>query len=903
MSISRRALFGKLGALLFRSIESATTLCKLRGNPYVELVHWLHQLLQLPDSDLHRIVRHAGIEREALERDLARALGALPSGASSLSDFSHHIELAIEHAWVLTSLEFGERRIRGAWLMAALLGTPELRRLLLSISPTFNRIPADDAGSTLRQWIEGSPEAADAPYDDSDFSSAVPGEASSAVANASGGASFEQYCQDLTARASAGEIDPVVGRELEIRTMIDVLLRRRQNNPLLTGEAGVGKTAVVEGLALAISEGHVPPQLADVRLMALDVGALLAGASMKGEFEARLKSVLESAAKSPVPIVLFVDEIHTLVGAGGQAGTGDAANLLKPALARGTIRTIGATTWSEYKRHIEKDPALTRRFQVLQISEPEESKAIEMVRGLARAFAGHHRVIVRDEAIRAAVVLSHRYIPSRQLPDKAISLLDTACARVSLSQHTAPRELEDIRQRLAAARVELELLELESRIGLDVSKLVSTVHARIDTLATDEHEIEARWQAQAAAAQALSSAREAAIANACEGEGEPLEDSARETLHSLEQALRELQVDSTLVFPEVDESVVAEVVSDWTGIPAGRMVKDEIAAVRSLPATLANRVIGQSAALQQICERVQTARAGLADPKKPLGVFLLAGPSGVGKTETALALAEALYGGEQNLITINMSEYQEAHTVSGLKGAPPGYVGYGEGGVLTEAVRRRPYSVVLLDEIEKAHRDVHEIFFQVFDKGYMEDGDGRFIDFRNTTILLTSNAGSELTASLCADASLSPTQDALRAALAPELLKTFPAAFMGRVEVAPYRPLASGTLAGIVSLHLKRLVRRMAENREIALTFSQRVVDYIVSRCLVEETGARVLIGFIEQHILPRLSGLWLDALAAKRTLTSIEIDVADAAAMPAQALVFTTQPEVPYHAPVDPSH
>ncbi|WP_322047519.1 type VI secretion system ATPase TssH [Paraburkholderia sp. J67] len=897
MAIPRRALFGKLGVTLYRSIESAAAFCKLRGNRFIELSHWFNQLLQLPDSDLHRILRHAGIDRDVLERDIVRALATLPAGTSSMCDFSSDVEQAIERAWVTTSLEFGERRIRSAWLLAALLDAPELRRVLLALSPAFGRIPTGDQANSLVSWIEGSPESAELPYDNSDFSAASPGEASQAVAGTAGGGSFEQYCQDLTARARAGQIDPVVGREHEIRTMIDILLRRRQNDPLLTGEAGVGKTAVVEGLALAIAKGDVPPQLAQVRLMTLDVGALLAGASMKGEFEKRLKDLLESAAKSDVPIVLFIDEIHTLVGAGGQAGTGDAANLLKPALARGTIRTIGATTWSEYKRHIEKDPALTRRFQVLQIAEPEETKAIDMVRGLTATFSGHHRVIVRDEAIRAAVTLSHRYIPSRQLPDKAISLLDTACARVALSQHTAPRELQDVRQRLAAARVERELLGREAQIGLHTSPAVGAVQARIDVLTTEETAIETCWQEQLAASRALISAREAAI----ERRGSDDNTISQEMLYTLEQKLRELQGENPMVFPEVNEAIVAAIVSDWTGIPAGRMVKDEIAAVRALPATLEARVVGQTGALLQICERVQTARAGLADPKKPLGVFLLAGPSGVGKTETALALAEALYGGEQNLITINMSEYQEAHTVSGLKGAPPGYVGYGEGGVLTEAVRRRPYSVVLLDEIEKAHHDVHEVFFQVFDKGYMEDGDGRFIDFRNTTILLTSNAGSELVTSLCADEALSPDQDGLRSALAPELLKTFPAAFLGRVSVVPYRPLARGTLAGIVRLHLERLVRRMAENQEVVLTYSEGVVDYVVSRCLVEETGARVLIGFIEQHILPRLSGLWLDALAARQALKTIAVDVADQTAAPLQALTFTAQLEPVSHATADP--
>jgi type VI secretion system protein VasG len=885
MTISRQALFGKLGVQLYRSIESATQFCKLRGNPYVELVHWLHQILQQPDSDLHRVVRRAGIDHDALDRDFASALAALPAGASSISDFSWHVETAIERAWVLATLSHGDRRVRGAWLVAALVATPELRRVLLSISPAFGKIPVDGLDDKLPAWIDGSPEAADAPYDHSDFSMATPGEASGAMPVASKASSLDQYCTDLTARARAGEIDPVIGRELEIRTMIDVLLRRRQNNPLVTGEAGVGKTAVVEGLAHAIASGNVPPKLADVRLLSLDVGALLAGASMKGEFESRLKGLLEAAAKSPAPVILFVDEIHTLIGAGGQAGTGDAANLLKPALARGTIRTIGATTWAEYKRHIEKDPALTRRFQLLQIAEPSEAAAVDMVRGLVQTFSLHHGVVVLDEAIRAAVTLSHRYIPSRQLPDKAISLLDTACARVALSQHAAPRELDDARRRLAAARVEETLLVQEARIGLDAGKALADVQARIDTLVTEEAAVERRWRAQAAAAQALLTAREAIGPD--DGEAPRDQTAALPKLRELERALADLQGDMPLVFPEADEAIVAEIVSDWTGIPVGRMVTDEVVAVRMLPDRLEARVIGQTDALRQIGERVQTARAGLTDPKKPLGVFLLAGPSGVGKTETALALAEALYGGEQSLITINMSEYQEAHTVSGLKGAPPGYVGYGEGGVLTEAVRRRPYSVVLLDEIEKAHRDVHEMFFQVFDKGYMEDGDGRYIDFRNTTILLTSNVGSELSMSLCADPSLAPDMDGLREALAPELLKVFPAAFLGRVTVVPYRPLADSALVSIVRLHLGRVVKRMADGHDIALTYDDTVVDYIVGRCLVQETGARVLIGFIEQHVLPQLSTLWLDAFASKQTLSRIAIGVIDPSRAPPQAFAF----------------
>jgi type VI secretion system protein VasG len=874
MGISRHALFGKLDGTLFRSVESATAFCKLRGNPYVELVHWLHQLIQVSDSDLHRILRHCDIDLAGLERDMARALAALPAGASSISDFSHHIETAIERAWVIATLSFNDQRVRGAWLLAALVSTPELRRVLLSISAAFQKIPVEGLSDVLPTWIDGSPEAADTPYDGTDLSPAMPGEAANALPSSTKRKPLEQFCTDLTARARDGGIDPVVGRELDIRTMIDVLLRRRQNNPLLTGEAGVGKTAVVEGLALAIANGIVPPKLAEVRLLSVDVGALLAGASMKGEFEARLKGVLEAAANSPAPVILFVDEVHTLVGAGGQAGTGDAANLLKPALARGTVRMIGATTWSEYKRHIEKDPALVRRFQVLQVMEPEEAAAIDMVRGVAGTFAAHHGVEIRDEAIRAAVTLSHRYIPSRQLPDKAISLLDTACARVALSQHAPPGELQDVQHRLQVAEVEQSLLHREARIGLDAGTALSKVKARIDALTVEAREVETRWRAQMEAARALLHARGSALDRV--DETALAEATPADSLRELEHALAARQQDVPLVFTEVSEAIVAAIVSDWTGIPAGRMLTDELTAVLALPATLSQRVIGQQAALWQICERIQTARAGLTDPHKPIGVFLLAGPSGVGKTETALALAEALYGGEQNLITLNMSEYQEAHTVSGLKGAPPGYVGYGEGGVLTEAVRRRPYSVVLLDEIEKAHPDIHEMFFQVFDKGYMEDGDGRYIDFRNTTILLTSNLGAELTAGLCADPMFASDTAGLRSALMPALLDAFPAAFIGRLSVVPYLPLARETLADIVRLHLKRVVGRMAAHHAITLGFSEPVVDHIVGRCFVQETGARALIGFIEQHVLPRLSALWLDALSDKTPLVSIEIDVAN---------------------------
>ncbi|AJG18134.1 type VI secretion system ATPase TssH [Cupriavidus basilensis] len=875
MEISRQALFGRLNPTLFKAIESATAFCKLRGNPYVELVHWLHQLLQAPDGDLQRILRHAGADLPALEADLTRALGLLPAGATSISDFSFQIESAMERAWVYATLAFADDHVRGAYLLSALLKTPELRRTMLSISNQFAKVRADDLGEAVSALVAQSPESREAAYDGSGLAPATPGEASGAMApTGSGKSALGQYCRDLTEEARAGRLDPVIGREHEIRTMTDILLRRRQNNPLLTGEAGVGKTAVIEGLAQAIAAGTVPPSLKDVRLLSLDVGALLAGASMKGEFEARLKGVLEEAARSEKPVILFVDEVHTLVGAGGQAGTGDAANLLKPALARGALRTIGATTWSEYKRHIEKDPALTRRFQVLQVMEPEEAKAVAMVRGLVATFEAHHQVFIRDEAVRAAVKLSHRYIPSRQLPDKAISLLDTACARVALSLHAPPAQVEHLRQQLAAADAERALLAREAGFGkADVAR-TAVARARREQIDADLAQAEARWERERSLASDLVARRQAlvqppAIEPAITAQVQP-------SLAELEADLCAAQGDAPLVYTEVDEAVVAAIVADWTGIPVGRMVADEVATVMRLPQTLGTRVVGQDHALAQLGERVQTARAQLTDPCKPVGVFLLAGPSGVGKTETALALADALYGGEQNLITINLSEFQEPHTVSTLKGAPPGYVGYGEGGVLTEAVRRRPYSVVLLDEVEKAHSDVHEVFYQVFDKGYMEDGEGRHIDFRNTILLLTSNAGSDLLAHLCEDPARMPEPAALRDALMPELRKVFPAAFLGRLVIVPYLPLAAEHLGRIVRLHLGRVVARMHDQHGIALTYGDAVVGFIVARCPAGETGARRLISFIEQVVQPQLARLWLSAISEKRQLAAIDIRLAE---------------------------
>ncbi|HDT0116408.1 TPA: type VI secretion system ATPase TssH [Escherichia coli] len=862
--VSRSALYGKLTKSLFSSLESATTFCKLRANPYVELTHWLHQLILQPENDIHNVLRHYQITSADVETALIQQLNILPAGASVINDFSHHIDLSVEKAWMLASIRFGDQKIRSGWLLLAWLTTPELYRVLKNICAPLAGLPVDELLDILPSLITSSPELTEMPYDGSDLNSAVPWEASQVFAGESTGSksALAKYCQDMTALAREGNIDPVTGREHEIRTMTDILLRRRQNNPLLTGEAGVGKTAVVEGFALAIAGGEVPPSLRNVRLLSLDVGALLAGASMKGEFESRLKALLEEAARSPQPVILFVDEVHTLVGAGGTSGTGDAANLLKPALARGTLRTIGATTWSEYKRHIEKDPALTRRFQVLQVAEPEEVAAVEMVRGLVTTLEKHHDVLILDEAVRAAVQLSHRYIPARQLPDKAISLLDTAAARVALSLHTSPARVQYLRQQLNAAELEQELLLKQEKMGIH-SERGDVLAARITSLNADLSDTEARWQQELELVHRLQEQRAAEP-----GERDEI------TLQQAETALRGWQGENPVVYPEVSATVVAEIVSDWTGIPTGRMVKDEASQILELPTRLAQRVTGQMDALAQIGERIQTARAGLGDPRKPVGVFLLAGPSGVGKTETALALAESIYGGEQNLITINMSEFQESHTVSTLKGAPPGYVGYGEGGVLTEAVRRHPCSVVLLDEIEKAHHDVHELFYQVFDKGAMEDGEGVHIDFKNTTLLLTTNAGAELISQLCEDPALMPDLAGLKEALMPELRKHFPAAFLGRVTVIPYLPLDETARGVIARLHLGRLMDRMAEQHGVSLVYGDELITHIVSRCPMHETGARLLIGYIEQHILPQLSRYWLQAMTEKTAITQIRIRV-----------------------------
>ncbi len=859
--------------------------CKMRQNSHVELQHWLHQILEQQSSDLHSIIRVFDLDAGKIAAQLTKSLDALPRGASSVSGVSLQIDDLIKYAWTWATLCFGDSRVRTGYLMVAALKQPDIRVVLTDISQELARVSADRLIDEFRSIAAGSPEGS-VPTDgtqlaDGQASGSGGGDMAPAAMGKQEG--LARFTVDLTERARSGKLDPVVGRDDEIRQMVDILMRRRQNNPILTGEAGVGKTAVVEGFARRIASGDVPPSLKGVSLRALDLGLLQAGASMKGEFEQRLRQVIDEVQASTTPIILFVDEVHTLVGAGGAAGTGDAANLLKPALARGTLRTIGATTWSEYKKYIEKDPALTRRFQTVKIEEPEEPKALLMMRGVVSVMEQHHRVQILDEALEAAVKLSHRYIPDRQLPDKSISLLDTACARVAVSHHATPAAVEDSQRRIEASKIELDIIGRERAIGIDVTEREQKAQAALTKETARLAVLTAAWQREKGLVDEILAIRaklrdatgraDASTATPSLAMSAAEQDAARARLKTLQAELTTAQGDNPLVLPSVDEQAVASVVADWTGIPVGRMVKDEIGAVLTLAKTLGERVIGQDHGLEMIAKRVQTARAGLENPNKPLGVFMLAGPSGVGKTETALTLAEALYGGEQNLITINMSEFQEAHTVSTLKGAPPGYVGYGEGGVLTEAVRRKPYSVVLLDEVEKAHADVHEIFFQVFDKGMMEDGEGRLIDFKNTMIILTTNVGTDLIMGMCKDPELMPDPEGIAKALRAPMLKVFPAALLGRIVTIPYYPLSDDMMKRIIRLQLDRVVRRMASGQGIELTYTPSVVDQIAARCQEPESGGRVIDAILTNSLLPSISRELLDRLSKGAKISRIALD------------------------------
>jgi type VI secretion system protein VasG len=894
--ISLEAVAGKLNRVGYEAFFKALRQAKGAGNRNVELAHWLAHILQSERTDISLTADRFKLDRGKLMTDVTAVVNGFRKNETEMPAVSNTVMDLLDRGWHYATLFFGETQIRTGHILVGALQSRELARSFTNVSPEFAKVSVDLLTNEYRKIWAGSEEDNLRPMDGSGLVAAdTPGAQHAAAPK--GTTALDRFSQDLTLKAKSGDMDPILGRDEEIRQVIDVLMRRRQNNPILTGEAGVGKTAVVEGFAQRIAAGDVPPPLRSVRLCALDVGLMQAGASMKGEFEQRLRSVIDEVQQSPTPIILFIDEAHTLIGAGGSAGTGDAANLLKPALARGTLRTIAATTWSEYRQYIEKDPALTRRFQPIHIGEPDVAKCSDMLRGILGPMEKHHKVRISDAAIVAAVNLSHRYIPARQLPDKAVSLLDTASARVAISQSAVPAMIEDTSAAIAAREKEKAVLVSDSDLGAQEQEPIAAIERDIAALKEKLAGLEAEWASEQKLVTEIRSLRDilnpsqkvdgrgtpqaktergASVVNA---ERPPLPDGVdkeqvRKELREKFATLEARDPKKRMIYAHVDEQVVASVVSDWTGIPVGRMVKDEIENVLRLPEILNRRVVGQSHGLSMIARRIETSRARLDNPNKPIGVFMLCGPSGVGKTETALALAEALYGGEQNMITINMSEFQEAHTVSSLKGAPPGYVGYGEGGRLTEAVRRRPYSVILLDEVEKAHPDVHEIFFQVFDKGFMDDGNGRRIDFKNTLIILTTNVGTNLIMGLSADPKYREDSDALAQALRPELLKVFPAALLGRIVSIPYYPLSDKMLGGIVRLQLDRIGRRIRDNHAASFVYDQAVVDHIVSMCNDPDSGGRMIDNIITNTLLPALSREFLKRSLAKETLKEAKMTI-----------------------------
>jgi type VI secretion system protein VasG len=852
--VNLKSLFAKLNDTSRTATESAAALCLSEHHYDVEIEHLLLQLLDAHDNDLPAILRHYDVVPERLQAQLVTALGTFKKGNARTPALSPHLTRLIEQAWVLASIEFGQAQIRTGHLLQALLDDDELRRVVIAGAAELEKINADDLRVNLNALVEGSAESALA-KSPSDIASTVKGNGKTPA--------LDQYTINLTQSAREGRIDPVLGREFEVRQMVDILTRRRQNNPILTGEAGVGKTAVVEGLALRIIQGDVPSVLKGVAIHTLDLGLLQAGAGVKGEFENRLKSVIEETKRSLHPIILFIDEAHTLIGSGGQAGQNDAANLLKPALARGELRTIAATTWAEYKKYFEKDAALARRFQVVKVEEPDEDKAIHMLRGLLAKMQEHHKVTVMDEALVQAVRLSNRYITGRQLPDKAVSVLDTACARVALGQSAQPGPLEDCKRQIDNLQAEISVLQQEAAKGSDHARRLATLDTELLSEQQTRDALEQQWQRELQLVEQLG-----ALSHP---ENQPAD--ARE-MAAVRAELASVQGEQPLVHALVDGGTIGEVISGWTGIPLGKMLRDEIDTVQRLPALLGERVLGQDHALHEIGKRIKISRARMEDPNKPIGVFLLLGPSGVGKTETALALADTLYGGERNLITINMSEYQEAHTVSSLKGSPPGYVGYGEGGVLTEAVRRKPYSVVLLDEVEKAHPDVLELFFQVFDKGVLDDGEGREINFRNTVIILTSNTGTERIMQWCLNAQPQPTPEEIVEGLRDELNQVFKPAFLGRLTIVPYYPVKDAILERIVALKLARIRQRFERNHQAVLNYDEALIKAIASRCTEVDSGARNIDNILSQTLMPELAQRVLERMAQDKPIQSLNIEL-----------------------------
>jgi type VI secretion system protein VasG len=883
MGLDTGALIKKLNKTCLDALQAGAGLCLSRTNHSVEVEHWLFKLSEAADADLSRIFRHFEVDPSRLQADLTRAIDRFKTGHARTPALSTTVEDLLREAWLVSSIQFQSPSIRSGCLLLAFLADEKLSRIARDASRELSKVQVESLWKDLMSLVRGSAEDRESPPAGRSGAPSAAGEPGDGAPSST--PALDQYTVNLTEKARKGEIDPVIGRDAEVRQMVDILIRRRQNNPILTGEAGVGKTAVVEGFALRVARGDVPEALRTVAVRTLDLALLQAGAGVKGEFENRLKQVIAEVKASPTPIILFIDEAHTLIGAGGAAGQGDAANLLKPALARGELRTIAATTWAEYKKYFEKDAALARRFQVIKIEEPAEERAIIMMRGITGMLEAHHGVRILDEAVEASVRLSARYIPGRQLPDKSVSLLDTACARVAIGQNAIPPAIEDVRREIDHLGIEIGILEREGATGGRHEERLSEKRAALAAAQGRKADLEARWEKEGAIVDRVRAlrgeleARHAAHATPSTGDGqtdpaETAEDALRAELQAGTDELRAVQGDAPLMQVCVDAQAIAEVVAGWTGIPVGKMLADEIQAVLDLSKRLQERVIGQSHALDAIGQRIRTSRANLTDPRRPIGVFLLVGPSGVGKTETALALADLLYGGERNLITINMSEYQEPHSVSGLKGSPPGYVGYGEGGVLTEAVRRRPYSVVLLDEVEKAHPDVLELFFQVFDKGILEDGEGREIDFRNTVILLTSNVGSDTLIHLCSDPEKIPGPPELSEAIRPEHLRAFPAALLGRMISVTYYPIGDDVMRRIVRLQLDRIARRMRENHKALFHYSDELVEAVAARCREVESGARNVDHILTRSLLPELSGAILSRMASAETISFVGVTV-----------------------------
>jgi type VI secretion system protein VasG len=876
MSTNLKALIDKLNDTTRKTLESAAGLCVARTHYDIEIEHYLLKALDASDNDISAILKHFGVDRSRLTKELERSLDSLKSGNARSPAFSPSVVKMLSEAWTVASIDFNAGSIRTGFTLLALLGDEELARLVKDFSKELQAIPPEGLRSSFYDIVSKSNETQTSLASGAQGKSTGPGDG---APSPSGGKTphLDQYTVNLTANAKAGKIDPVLGRDIEVRQMIDILMRRRQNNPILTGEAGVGKTAVVEGFANRVVSGDVPPALQGVHIHSLDLALLQAGAGVKGEFENRLKGLINEVKSSTEKIILFIDEAHTMIGAGGTAGQNDAANLLKPALARGELRTIAATTWSEYKKYFEKDPALARRFQVVKVDEPTEEVACTMLRGIKASLEKHHKLRILDEAVTATVRLSHRYIAGRQLPDKAVSVLDTACARLSLGQNSTPPRLEDILRQIDALEVQKRVLERETKIGGNHAEKLAEIETKIATAAEERDLLTAQWEKEKALTAKIRALQET-LESAEKKDPNADETAILADLAKLEAELDTLQGEKGMMRVSVDAQIVGEVISAWTGIPLGKMVRNEIETVLTLDEHLKKRVIGQDQALSAIAQRILTSRANLDDPVKPVGVFLLVGPSGVGKTETAIALADTLYGGERNMITINMSEFQEAHTVSTLKGSPPGYVGYGEGGVLTEAVRRRPYSVVLLDEVEKAHPDVLELFFQVFDKGRMEDGEGREIDFRNTIILLTSNAATETLMKLTADPETMPDTEGMVKALKPELNKIFKPAFLGRLMIVPYFPVRDEALKQIIRLKLGKIQRRLMETHKVALVYDNVLLNEVAARCTEVESGARNVDNILSNTMLPELSRQILTQLAGGESSNRVTVSVADGA-------------------------